>query len=154
MGTNFYLITKDKEACLSVSPYKYYLTDVPYFAYEIHIAKTSAGWLPLFEKHTGISSVRDLKEIYATGKFDISDEYGKIYNWGEFDKRVLQHNGGIYGVINTTPVEIDRTSSSLFYDKNMPDHTPVSHFEYNFGEYAKEYFKDPDGYEFTDHEFS
>lgn len=154
MGTNFYLITHDKEACLAVSPYKYCLTDVPYFAYEIHIAKTSCGWLPLFESHPGINSITDLERIYQTDKFVIVDEYGDTYNWEQFNKRVLQFNGGVQGVAELEYIDMSEYMSSSFFDKNMPNHTPVSHFEYGNGMYSKEYFKDPHGYEFTNHEFS
>lgn len=139
---------------MEASPYKYVITDSPYLAYEIHIAKTSAGWLPLFEAHEGIRSINDLKQLHSTGKFAIYDEYGASYNWEEFDKRVLQHNGGVQGAIKPTPIDKTVLRSSPFYDDGMPDHTPISHFEYNYGLYAPEYFKDSDGYEFTNHEFS
>ena len=36
----------------------------------------------------------------------------------------------------------------MYWDPNLPDHTPISHFEYADGEYANDFYTDPDGYEF------
>ena len=153
MGKNFYLWTSDKNACNEYfSPHEYSVTDMPALGYQIHIAKTSMGWLPLFEAHRGMESVKDLEAIFKTGNFKIYDEDGRRYCWDEFTERVLKHNGGVQGAIPLTPDETD--TRSMFYDKNMPAHTPVSHFEYANGRYADEYFKDSDGYEFTYGEFS
>ena len=99
MGTNFYMITKNKTMASIYAPYSYELTDTPCFGYEIHIAKTSAGWLPLFQAHKdGISSVAEYKTAYDTGEFRIYDEYGYEYNWDAFDDRVLTQHGSILGV--------------------------------------------------------
>ena len=95
MGTNFYLMTQNKAMAKQYAPYSYELTDEPEFGYEIHIAKTSAGWLPLFQGHKdGINSVAGYKAAYGTGEFKIYDEYGVEYNWEAFDERVLKFNGG------------------------------------------------------------
>ena len=154
MGTNFYFMTTDKDAAQKYAPYSYELTDTPYFGYEIHVAKTSCGWLPLFQGHKdGINSVSEYKAAYDTQEFDIYDEYGNLYTWNEFDKRVLQFNGGKRGVAPIKKVEADKTSQ--YYDHRMPDHVPVSHFDYKFDIYfANDYFTDPDGYEFDKREFS
>lgn len=151
MGTNFFLFSKNKALVQKYAPYSYELTDEPDFGYEIHIAKTSCGWLPLFQAHNdGILSVRQYKEAYDTGEFKIFDEYGTEYNWEEFDKRVLQFNGGIRGVAPREKIEI----TSVFYDNNLPKYRPVSHFEYAHGRYSDEYFTDKDGYEFSIRDFS
>ena len=154
MGTNFYLMTKNKETAQKYAPYSYTLTDEPYFGYEIHIAKTSCGWLPLFQGHKdGINSVREYKTAYETGEFEIVDEYGNAYTWEEFDERVLKFNGGIRGVQLLQKVEVDKHSP--YYDHNMSNHVPVSHMEYVYdGYWANDYFTDPDGYEFDKREFS
>ena len=159
MSTNFYMITKNKEQAQRYAPYSYELTDEPYFGYEIHIAKTSAGWLPLFQAHKdGISSVAEYKVAYDTGEFRIYDEYGYEYNWDAFDDRVLKHNGGILGV--QKPEKIEQNKRSRWYDKNMPDYYPVSHISGNLHSYkcdnwfANDCFKDPDGFEFSRSEFS
>lgn len=153
MGSNFYLHTKNKNLVQKYAPYSYELTDEPEFGYEIHIGKTSCGWLPLFQAHQdGISSIKQYKEAYATGEFKIFDEYGTEYTWKEFDKRVLQFNGGKKGVAPKKKIEQDKNSA--YYDKNMPEYLPISHFEYADGKYSNEYFTDEDGYEFSVRWFS
>lgn len=149
MGTNFYMITKSKETRDEYFGWDYELTDAPDWGYKIHIAKTSMGWLPLFQAHECFESIKQLKELYDTGKFIFADEYGNVYNWEEFDKRVLQFNGGIQGVAPREEIAID------LYDPRMPKYIPVSHFDYNYNSYSPmEYFTDDDGYEFTRREFS
>ena len=50
-------------------------------------------------------------------------------------------------------IEVD--PNSMFYDPRMPDHVPVSHFEYEYDGYWKDdYFTDTDGYEFDRRRFS
>lgn len=152
MGTNFYLFTKNKEIAQKYAPYSYNLTDEPDFGYEIHISKTSCGWLPLFQSHEGLRSVRDFKEAYNSGEFKIFDEYGTEYNWREFNERVLKFNGGVLGA---APREkIVQNKNSQWYDPDAPEYRPISHFEYGHGKYASEYYQDSDGYEFTTREFS
>ena len=160
MGTNFYMITKNKTMASIYAPYSYELTDTPYFGYEIHVAKTSCGWLPLFQGHkNGINSVSEYKAAYETGEFDIVDEYGTSYNWDEFEDRVLKFNGGIRGVQD--PEKIERDKSSIFYDKNLPEYSPISHiggtkqsYKYDFEEFYNDYFKDSEGFEFDKRSFS
>ena len=144
--------TSNKKVAEKYFGWDYELTDEPTWAYQIHIAKTSCGWLPLFEAHDGIKSIIRLKEIYDTGHFFISDEYGDVYNWEEFDERVLKFNGGVKGAIPRTEYKHD--PNDRFYDPHMPKYLPVSHFEYDMGSYANDYFMDAQGYEFTTHKFS
>lgn len=153
MGTNFYLQTKSKETRDKYFGWDYVLTDVPDWGYEQHIGKRSAGWLPLLQSHNSFKSVKELKALYDTGEFIISDEYGRVYDWKEFDKEFLQWNGGVRGAIPLTPVDHSKCPEE-FRDYNMPDHIPVSHFSYANGRYASEYFTDEDGYEFTNCGFS
>lgn len=94
MGTNFYFYTKSKETADRMGP-KAEVTDYPEFGYEIHIAKTSCGWLPLFEAHRDIRSVKDLRQFYIENKgrdntLTILDEYETTYDWHEFKKRVIE----------------------------------------------------------------
>lgn len=154
MGTNFYMITKNKKMAERYAPYSYELTDAPYFGYEIHVAKTSCGWLPIFQGHqNGINSVREYKAAYETGEFEITDEYGTVYTWEEFDKRVLKFNGGIRGVAPREKIEEDKDSP--WYDHRLPEYRPVSHFEYKYdGYFANDYFADDQGYEFDRRQFS
>lgn len=154
MGTNFYFLSKDKNQVKKwFNSMEYELTDEPEWGYMIHLAKTSCGWLPLFQAHEKIKSVAEMREAYEKTGFQIIDEYGSVYTWEEFKKRVLEFNGGIRGGIPATPCNQDGLPDNL-RDHNMPDHIPVSHFEYGNGEYAAEYFTDPDGYEFSYREFS
>lgn len=132
MGTNFYLRKK-------------------YSKQEQHIAKTSMGWLPIFEASENIRSVADIKTLYDTKKYWIVDEYGEKYNWEQFTERVLKFNGGVAGAIPKSYYTPD--PESYFYDKDMPNWTPVSHFEYGNGKYAYMHFKDSEGYEFTEGPF-
>lgn len=154
MGTNFYLMTRNKTMAQKYAPYSYELTDTPYFGYEIHVAKTSCGWLPLFQGHKdGINSVQEYKIAHATGEFDIVDEYGSSYTWDEFTERVLKFNGGIRGAMPLEKITVDK--NSRFYDPKMPEHRPISHFDYKYDVYwANDYFTDGEGYEFDRREFS
>jgi hypothetical protein len=65
------------------------MVDEPAFGYEIHIAKTSAGWKPCFEAHEHIRSVADLKMLYDKEGVIIYDEYGTEYDWDAFVERVV-----------------------------------------------------------------
>jgi hypothetical protein len=159
MGANFYMITKNKEQAQRYAPYSYELTDEPHFGYKIHIAKTSVGWLPLFQAHKdGISSVAEYKAAYDTGEFRIYDEYGCEYNWDAFDDRVLKHNGGVVGA--KKPEKIEQNKYSQLYDKNIPDYYPISHIQgspqsYKFiNQFVNNYFVDSQGYEFDIQYFS
>lgn len=153
MGTNFYFMSKDKERQNKwFLPGEYEITDEPDWGYLTHLAKTSCGWLPLFQSHKNIHSISDMKKIYDDGGFQIVDEYGTSYTWDEFDERVLKFNGGVKGV---APIHKYNQSDfpQFLIDPDLPDHTPVSHFEYGNGKYSDEYFSDELGYEFTKREF-
>lgn len=153
MGTNFYFFTKNKAAVQQYAPYDYMLTDVPEFGYELHVGKRSYGWLPLWQAHkNGISSVKEYKAAYDTGNFKIYDEYLSEYSWEQFQKEFIDFNGGVKGVAPREKIEQDR--NSRFYDPNVPEYTPISHFDYANGRYSMDYFTDEDGYEFANHEFS
>ena len=124
MGTNFYMMTRDKTIRDKwIKDDNYHLTDCPDWGYEIHVAKTSAGWKPLFESHHNIHSVAQYKQMYDNG-FAIHDEYGRTYTWDEFKERVIDWN------------------------KDDPD--ARSHLDYS----QNDYYFDHEGYEFTDREFS
>lgn len=129
MGTNFYFHTREKDCRDKWFHYgEYELTDFPEFGYLIHLAKTSIGWVPLFQAHKNINSLADIKRIYEYGGFRIVDEYGDEYDWPEFEKRVIDFGYG--------------------WDDSY------SHLEYENGRYRHMYFKDADGYEFTRESFS
>ena len=56
---------------------------------EIHIAKVSAGWKPLFQHNLLFASVSEIKEFHDKSGLQIFDEYNNKYNWEEFTDRVL-----------------------------------------------------------------
>lgn len=97
MGTNFYIKRK--------KPRRVYD--------EYHIAKRSMGWKPSFEgyENTGeyddrpsIRSVADIKELVDSGEYEIRSEYGDVLAWDDFERDVVNWNGG------------------------SPSHTPLSHY--------------------------
>ena len=130
MGTNFYMFTNNKEIKKKYFPENTtQLVDEPEFGYKIHIAKTSYGWKPLFQSHENIKSVRDyICLLHYCDVVKIYDEYGDEYDWIDFEERVVDWN------------------------KDNPEAT--SHFAYENGKYASHYFKDDDGYEFSNDLFS
>lgn len=140
MGTNFYFHTQNKTMAEKYAGWEYELTDIPDWAYEIHIAKTSRGWLPLFQYRETMPSVKAMKTAYDTDKLKIIDEYGREYTWDEFDERVLKFNGGVKGAIET--------------EKLGDEELPISHFEFSNGMYSHLYLKDKDGFEFLKEDFS
>lgn len=121
MGTNFYIQRKEPEV-FEVKDY-----------HAQHIAKTSWGWLPLFEesdKEYEISSVRDIENLMRTGDFVITDEYDVLYTWEEFKERVL--------------------------DWGVDKEEAISHIEYAEGDRydsPDRYRKDESGYEFYKGDF-
>ena len=152
MSTNYYFFTKDKDVASKYAPDSYTLVDTPDFGYEIHIGKRSAGWLPLLQAHKqGMCSVKDFKDAYNTGKFQIYNENMEWLDWDTLNEELFQFNGGRDGVIPKTYHEVDK--DAIFYDPDMPCYTPVSHFTYGNGKHAYMYFKDPEGFEFSGKEF-
>jgi hypothetical protein len=164
MGTNYYMITKNKELAYELTNGRYELTDTPDWGYRIHVAKCSAGWLPLFQAYTnGARSIKDYKEVYDKGDSIIVDEYGSTFTWEQFDKEVLKHNGGKLGVIK--PQRAKRGRDVYCRDSQMPYYVPVSHLPGTKQSYRYDYtklndwelqftiFADPEGYEFDTKEF-
>ena len=154
MGTNYYfMLDKRNEIIEAVKNNDFYTAKELMDASEIHICKCSMGWLPLFQAHKGkFNSIVEMKKFYDANTPIIKNEYGEEFTWEQFSDKVICHNGGYKGAIK--PKKIKRDKTLPFYDSNMPDHIPVSHFEYANGAYSSRYFKDPQGYEFTYEEFS
>ena len=120
---------------------------------EVHVCKNSMGWLPLFQAQKDLwKSIVEIKKQYKAAHPKIFDEYGEELTWEDFEKNVINWNGGYDGAIPKTPYKQDL--SLPYSDPDMPAYTPVSHFEYGNGKNAHMYFKDPEGYEFTWSEFS
>ena len=151
MGTNFYFSSQNKELMRPLE-YAYTCTDRPRWGYEVHVAKTSAGWLPLFQSYPGvIDSMDDYHRFLTHPDVIIYDEYGTEYTYEQFVERVLKFNGGVKGVAPPEPANND--PDSFLYDPDCPEEIPISHFEYGHGKYAPEYTTDKYGYEFTSREF-
>lgn len=151
MGTNFYFSTRNKRIAHRFEHYE--LCNRPDFHYEIHLAKTSAGWLPLFQAHKGIiQSVQDIERLYNEFKSNLAiiDEEGRSYDWPQFKCRVLDFNGGVSGRAPRVPYHQD--PDDRFYDPKMPEYLPVSHFDY--AQRSSSLFKDAEGYEFESCSFS
>lgn len=158
MGTNVYFLSKNRNEVFKYFGDSYELTDSPYFAYEIHVLKRSCGWIPLWQAHEKCKSVKDYKNAYDSGFFEIYDEYSNKYTWDEFWEQFAMFNGGVLGA--KKPEKIEQDKNSRWYDKNMPDYCPVSHisgspqsYKYN-NWFSNDNFKDPDGFEFSRSEFS
>ena len=119
MGTNVYFLSKNKDAILKYFGNSYELTDSPYFAYQVHVLKRSAGWLPLWQAHDNCKSVTDYKEAYDSGFFEIYDEYSEKYTWENFYDQFAKFNGGVRGA--QKPERIQQDKNFPFYDRNLPD---------------------------------
>lgn len=155
VGTNVYFLSKNKNAVLKYFGNNYELTDSPYLAYQIHVLKRSAGWLPLWQAHENCKSVKDYKKSYDSGFFEIYDEYSNKYTWENFWDEFAKFNGGILGVQKPEKIDVDK--NSRFYDHNLPEYRPISHIGGSEQSYKSEdcndYFTDDEGHEFTKHEF-
>lgn len=97
MGTNFYFKhKKEKELQKEIFELKkkYKEFDINCNYEEMHIAKTSHGWKPVFEKTKNYDSLKKIKEFYERNINDlvIEDEYGQQYGWIEFYERVVLFN--------------------------------------------------------------
>lgn len=148
MGTNFYFATQNKELA---HQFNYEIEEDPNLHYSIHLAKTSMGWLPLFQAHKGmIESVADIKKVMEKYSKDLKlvNEYDEEYTWEQFEDRVVRFNGGVYG--REERYKLDNEPGTPFYDPALPETGPISHIEYNAKSQFKYngYYKDPEGYEF------
>lgn len=103
MGTNFYLMSKNKqlmreyfaeEKSYGIINEEYAIVDEPYLGYRVHLNKLSSGWRPLFQRHKTIKTFKDLESFCLDnkGKFGIYDEYGEKYTWEQYFNRVYGHS--------------------------------------------------------------
>ena len=173
MGTNFYFITQDREIKDKYFNYDdYTIVDTPMFGYEVHLAKTSCGWKPLWQDHSFYHSVAELKEFYFKHKekLFLYDEYGRFYKWEEFEERVVNWGeqqeirymkyipegvpdevfGGKKYLIESTKDDYDIT---IPFDHIEYDKLDVYRDNWRY-EHKSYYSKDKDGYDFMQCEFS
>lgn len=106
MGTNYYMITKNKDVAHKFAEKleygdtveyidgEYELCDEPDFHYEIHLNKLSCGWKPLFQIHRPFSTFSELEQFYNNYKDDIEieDEYGRKMSFEDYKDTVVEHS--------------------------------------------------------------
>lgn len=92
MGTNFYLLSKDRDFVKTHFAGEYELVDEPDLGYAIHLNKLSCGWLPLFQKHEAFSTFKGLLAFLDLHRdVEICDEYGAFYTLSEYADKVIDH---------------------------------------------------------------
>ncbi len=177
MSTNYYMLTKNKKFADTYFPEEYELYrggDV--FKAEIHIGKSSAGWMPLFREHKhaydSVEKLRAFLREYADD-IEIIDEYHNFFTAEELDEELIYWKeqqekypdrknwkyvpvgvpdeifGGRRHLI---PVEKDEK-----YDLKYPiDHVEYEKLDpyYEFKGRHDMYYHDKDGYNFTNRDFS
>ena len=170
MGTNFYMMTTNKDLVETYFPYEYKIVDTPYFGYEIHIGKRSCGWKPIFEAHKdAYSSVKEMKEFIKIYRKSIRifDEYGEEFTLEQLDEELIkwgekQETRYIKFIPEGIPDEIFG-GKKYFVESTKDDYDltiPYDHIEYEkydmqrFGFKESCYSKDCDGYNFLNGDFS
>lgn len=172
MGTNYYMMTTNKELVEKHFPCEYEIVDTPYFGYEIHIGKRSFGWKPIFREHiNAYDSVEKMKKFISENQKSIRifDEYNREFSleeledelitWGEQQEiRYMKHipEGVPDEVFGGKKYLVESTKYD--YDITIPfDHIEYEKLEiernnwiYENGSY---YSKDKDGYDFMKGEF-
>lgn len=95
MSTNYYLFTSDKSI---INKYKLSCVDEMYThnktvlkGYEVHIAKTAGGWVPLFQSHTHINTKQDMLQLLQEPDILLFNEYGKEIQIKEFIEQVVEY---------------------------------------------------------------
>ena len=98
---------------------------------EIHIAKTSAGWKPLFQANMLFKSVAEIKKFYEESDLDIFDEYNTKYTWKEFEERVLKFNPD--GKSHIEEIKKDKYVTAKYIEDNY--HIDQDGYEFLSGEW-------------------
>lgn len=171
MGTNYYLMTTNKELAKKYFPNEFELVDSPYFGYEIHIAKRSLGWKVLYQGHRkAYASVEGLKNFIRKHQKDIRifDEYKEEFTLLQLDDELFERDKRIEKIpVKFVPQGIPNKifgGKDYFVEGTWDDYDltrPYDHLEYSeldpyskkYHEYKNFYYHDKDGYDFTDREF-
>lgn len=140
MGTNFYFkIKTDIQIDIPIGgEIKQSILEKIHYAMQdattIHIGKRSGGWLPIFQKTTYYSSVKEIKDFYIQNKnyLIIIDEYDMKYSLEELEAEIFDWN-------KDNPNAKTHLSLNRDIQYGTPQHL---------------YYKDPEGYEFSSTEFS
>lgn len=170
LGTNFYMMTKNKELAEKYFPREYELVDSPYFGYEIHIGKRSLGWKPLLQAHkNAYKSVKELTKFLEEHKeFEIFDEYESWFTLEGLQLELLdweKHQEVQYMKYIPEGVIVDEKygwkkffieSTEDDYDIKMPfDHLEYGNkFSIRPPWHQPKCFHDEDGYDFIEGDFS
>ena len=161
MGTNFYLMTKDKNVAHQFADKavyndgkvvewynkEYEIYEEPDFHYSIHLNKLSYGWRPLFQKHKPFATFAELEKFYNDNCSPITwieDEYGEHFSWNQYKKRILDHANQepepvkwIYGEDVICGFKGRKYLQTVDCDPSEADlWTPFSHIEYGETERA------------------
>lgn len=94
MSTNYYLCTKDKSI---IDKYGLNYTEEEHFHedntsyYEIHIAKTAGGWVPLFQSHTHINTKQNVLQLLQEPNILLYNEYSREIHIKEFIEQVVEY---------------------------------------------------------------
>lgn len=133
MGTNYYLMSKNKEFIKDKFGDNYCLTDSPYFGYEVHLCKVSIGWKICFETQKCYESVKDMCKVFRENKdeFEIYDEYNTKFEIEDFLKYVQERDKQIK---KTKWIYQPNNMSNLKKDDNATEDyicTPFDHIEYD-----------------------
>ena len=171
MGTNYYLITRNKEFIEKHFPFEYELTDHPDFGYRVHLNKCSLGWRTLFQNHDkAYKSVRELYQFLNDHKDDLEiyNEYDEPFDIEEYRTKVLMRDNKLLEKKEPFCWKKDKIfggdSLQLCEEGEKPEiWSPFDHMEYERVEnehyrcrtiFKAKYSCDPEGYNFLEGEFS
>ena len=115
------MMTSDKEAANEWFEDNYELTDYPQWGYSIHIAKTSGGWKPLFQKNEYYSTIAELRGFYERNKdlLYIENEYGVEKAWEDIEYIINDNTGKRRYNIDCCEYSYDKDSGIEFIKRVM-----------------------------------
>lgn len=144
MGTNYYMMTKNKKLAHSCFEMEYEIVDEPDFGYQIHLNKLSWGWRPLFQRHNVFQTWDELEKFYYdhSDDLDICDEYGTYYSFLEYKQKIFDHASRepepIKWVYDFNPFDLkhnpELARKTLLTERCEPEEAelwiPINHVEY------------------------
>lgn len=159
------MLSQDKRLVEKYFHGEYKLTDTPMFGYEIHIGKRSMGWKPLFQEHkNAYDSVEGLIDFVIEHNILLYDEYGTILTEKELEENLIdwgeKQSKNYYkfvskGFMTKSFGYLRLVNENDEYDIVSPfDHKEYQELMNSVESCDIKYWKDKDGYDFTDREFS
>lgn len=154
MGTNYYLMTRNKDFVRKhfadeygnyITGEDYSIVDEPYLGYEIHLNKLSCGWRPLFHRHKPFKTWNELEKFCHDYKdeIEIFDEYGQSYSFDDYKKIIFDHAARepepVRWVYDYDPLDMkffpeDLARKRLFTERCKPEEAelwiPLDHVKY------------------------